>query len=74
MRHNTHTLRGLFALCMLATGLAALVQDPPVEHSSVAGLVAVSLCDAAGDRLGAHAQARIPGDLSLLARRLRCPE
>ncbi len=74
MRHSTHTIRGLFSLCMLALGLVALVRSEPAPRPSLGGMMAASLCQPSGERLGAHAQARTPGDLGLLTRRLRCPD
>lgn len=69
----SHLHRSLFALPLLALGLAAALQPPPSLKDAVRTAVNAGLaCSEAVQPAGALGLARMPGDLGLIGRRINC--
>jgi hypothetical protein len=73
---STHLRRSLFALPLLAVGLAGLASAerpvPPAPSVLEAWQADAGDCGASPRPVGALGLARMPGDLTAYARRLRC--
>lgn len=70
---STPLHRSLFALPLLAVGLAAIAHEPPALGAGVERLVANSIdCSETPRPAGRLGLARMPGDLGLISRRLHC--
>ncbi|MBW8310751.1 MAG: hypothetical protein K0M64_01840 [Rhizobium sp.] len=73
MTLSSHLQRSLFALPLLALGLAAALQPPPSLKDAVGTAVTAGLaCSEAVQPAGALGLARMPGDLGLIGRRINC--
>ncbi|WP_374474074.1 hypothetical protein [Arenimonas sp.] len=73
MSLSTHLNRSLFALPLLALGVAAALLPPPSLEDTVRAAVEAGLdCGEAVQPAGALGLARMPGDLGLIGRRITC--
>jgi hypothetical protein len=73
MTLSTHLHRSLFALPLLALGVAAALLPPPSLEETVRAAVEAGLdCSETVQPAGALGLARMPGDLGLIGRRLSC--